>query len=58
VLTSGRSDDSGAARPAVLLAPSEAVPFSGGRLLLGTWQGIALVESDGAREGAVVVDIR
>jgi secondary thiamine-phosphate synthase enzyme len=29
-----------------LLSPSETVPFSEGRLLLGTWQRIAIVELD------------
>lgn len=52
-------DDNGAAHlKAAFLGPSEAVPVSGGRLLLGTWQGIALVECDGPREREVVVDIR
>jgi secondary thiamine-phosphate synthase enzyme len=52
-------DDNGAAHlKAAMLGPSEAVPIQGGRLLLGTWQGIALVECDGPREREVVVDIR
>jgi thiamine phosphate synthase YjbQ (UPF0047 family) len=34
------------------------VPVKDGRLLLGTWQGLALVECDGPREGEIVVDIR
>jgi secondary thiamine-phosphate synthase enzyme len=52
-------DDNGAAHlKAAILGPSEAVPIQGGRLLLGTWQGIALVECDGPRERDVVVDIR
>jgi len=51
-------DDNGAAHlKAAVLGPSEAIP-SGGRLLLGTWQGIALVECDGPRERHVVVDVR
>ncbi len=36
----------------------EAVPIRDGRLLLGTWQGIALVECDGSRDREVVVDVR
>jgi thiamine phosphate synthase YjbQ (UPF0047 family) len=33
------------------------VPFSGGRLALGTWQGIFLMEFDGPRERKVQVRI-
>jgi secondary thiamine-phosphate synthase enzyme len=52
-------DDNGAAHlKAMMLGPSETVPIRGGRLLLGTWQGIALVECDGPREREIVVDIR
>jgi len=52
-------DDNGAAHlKAMLLGPSETVPIRGGRLLLGTWQGIALAECDGPREREIVVDIR
>jgi thiamine phosphate synthase YjbQ (UPF0047 family) len=36
----------------------QAVPIRDGRLLLGTWQSIALVECDGPREREIVVDIR
>jgi secondary thiamine-phosphate synthase enzyme len=52
-------DDNGAAHlKAAILGPSEAVPVTDGRLLLGTWQGIALVECDGPRERELVVDVR
>jgi secondary thiamine-phosphate synthase enzyme len=52
-------DDNGAAHlKAAVLGPSEAVPIRADRLLLGTWQGIALVECDGPREREVVVDVR
>lgn len=52
-------DDNGAAHlKAAMLGPSEAVPVQGGRLRLGTWQGIALVECDGPREREIVVDVR
>ena len=52
-------DDNGAAHlKAMILGPSETVPIREGRLLLGTWQGIALVECDGPREREIVVDIR
>lgn len=52
-------DDNGAAHlKAAVLGPSETVPIQGGRLHLGTWQGIALVELDGPREREIVVDVR
>lgn len=52
-------DDNGAAHlKAAVLGPSEAIPVRDGRLLLGTWQGIALVECDGPREREVVIDVR
>jgi secondary thiamine-phosphate synthase enzyme len=52
-------DDNGAAHlKAAVLGPSEAVPLRDGQLLLGTWQGIALVECDGPREREIVVDVR
>jgi secondary thiamine-phosphate synthase enzyme len=40
-----------------LTGASVAVPFSGGKLLLGRWQGIYLCEFDGARERKVLVQI-
>jgi secondary thiamine-phosphate synthase enzyme len=52
-------DDNGAAHlKAMILGPSETIPIRGDRLLLGTWQGIALVECDGPREREIVIDIR
>lgn len=52
-------DDNGAAHlKATILGPSETIPVRGGRLALGTWQGIALVECDGPRERELVVDVR
>jgi secondary thiamine-phosphate synthase enzyme len=52
-------DDNGAAHlKAAVLGPSEAVPVREGRLALGTWQGIALVECDGPREREILVDVR
>ena len=51
-------DDNGAAHlKAAILGPSEAVPVREGKLLLGTWQGIALVECDGPREREIVLDV-
>lgn len=40
-----------------LVGPSVTVPFTGGRLLLGRWQGIYLCEFDGPREREVVVTL-
>jgi len=52
-------DDNGAAHlKAAFLGPSETIPVRDGRLLLGTWQGIALVECDGPRDREIVVDVR
>lgn len=52
-------DDNGAAHlKAAFLGPSESIPVRDGQLLLGTWQGIALVECDGPREREIVVDVR
>ena len=52
-------DDNGAAHlKAALLGPSESVPVRHGRLALGTWQGIALVECDGPRDREIIVDVR
>jgi secondary thiamine-phosphate synthase enzyme len=51
-------DDNGAAHLAsTLLGTSQVVPVRDGRLLLGTWQGIALVELDGPRTREIVVDV-
>jgi secondary thiamine-phosphate synthase enzyme len=38
-----------------LMSPQLVVPLEGGRLALGTWQGIFLCEFDGPRERRVVV---
>ncbi len=52
-------DDNGAAHlKATLLGPSQAIPVKDGKLLLGTWQGITLVELDGPRKREIIVDIR
>ena len=40
---------------AALLGPQVLVPLDGGRLALGTWQGIFLCEFDGPRERRVIV---
>jgi len=41
-----------------ILGPGETVPVRDGRLVLGTWQAIMLVELDGPRDRRVVVTIR
>jgi len=43
---------------ASLMGSSVTVPVSGGRLILGTWQGIYLCEFDGPRSRQVVVTVR
>ncbi|HWP66618.1 MAG TPA: secondary thiamine-phosphate synthase enzyme YjbQ [Candidatus Limnocylindria bacterium] len=43
---------------AAILGPSETIPIQQGRLLLGTWQAVMLVELDGPRERRIVVTIR
>jgi secondary thiamine-phosphate synthase enzyme len=43
---------------ASLIGPSETVPVSGGRLALGTWQQLVLIDCDDrARERTVVVQV-
>lgn len=51
-------DSNGAAHlKAAILGPSETIPIQNGRLALGTWQAIMLVELDGPRDRKVVVTI-
>jgi len=42
----------------VLTGASVRLPVSGGRLGLGTWQGVFFMEFDGPRRRKVVVDVR
>jgi secondary thiamine-phosphate synthase enzyme len=42
---------------ASILGPSLTVPIVGGRLSLGTWQSVLLIELDGPRERNVQVQI-
>lgn len=52
-------DSNGAAHlKAALLGPSETIPIQNGRLALGTWQAIMLVELDGPRDRKVIVTVR
>ena len=54
-----RIDDNAAAHlKATILGTAKSIPVRDGRLLLGTWQGIALVEFDAPRSREVVVDVR
>jgi secondary thiamine-phosphate synthase enzyme len=54
-----RIDSNAAAHiKATILGPSETVPVRGGRLRLGTWQSLMLVELDGPRERSVIVEVR
>ncbi len=54
-----RIDGNGAAHiQAAILGPSETIPVTAERLVLGTWQAIMLVELDGPRERRVVVTTR
>ncbi len=54
-----RVDDNAAAHiKSALIGPSESIPVSGGRLVLGTWQNVFLCEFDGPRaERRVVITI-
>jgi secondary thiamine-phosphate synthase enzyme len=40
-----------------IIGASVSVPFADGRLILGTWQRIVLVELDGPRERNIIVSI-
>jgi len=42
---------------AAMLGPGETIPVQNGRLLLGTWQAVMLVELDGPRERRVLVTV-
>jgi secondary thiamine-phosphate synthase enzyme len=54
-----RVDNNAAAHiKASILGPSETIPVSAGRLLLGTWQAVMLVELDGPRERRLIVTVR
>jgi secondary thiamine-phosphate synthase enzyme len=43
---------------AAILGPGETIPVRDGRLMLGTWQAVMLVELDGPRERRVLVTVR
>jgi secondary thiamine-phosphate synthase enzyme len=43
---------------ATILGPGETIPVHEGKLVLGRWQAVMLVELDGPRERRVVVTVR
>jgi secondary thiamine-phosphate synthase enzyme len=43
---------------AAILGPGETIPVHAGKLVLGTWQAVMLVELDGPRQRRVVVTVR
>jgi secondary thiamine-phosphate synthase enzyme len=43
---------------ATLLGPGETIPVRDGRLMLGRWQAVMLVELDGPRERRILVTLR
>jgi secondary thiamine-phosphate synthase enzyme len=54
-----RVDSNAAAHiKSAILGPGETIPVRDGRLVLGTWQAIMLVELDGPRDRRVVVTAR
>jgi len=54
-----RVDNNAAAHiKSAILGPGETIPVREGKLLLGTWQAIMLVELDGPRDRRVVVTVR
>ena len=53
-----RIDDNAHAHiKAAILGPSELIPVQDGELLLGTWQGIMLIEFDGPQKRRVSVQL-
>jgi secondary thiamine-phosphate synthase enzyme len=54
-----RIDNNAAAHiKATILGPSETLLVQDGRLRLGTWQSVMLVELDGPRDRTVIVEVR
>jgi secondary thiamine-phosphate synthase enzyme len=54
-----RVDNNAAAHiKSAILGPGETIPVREGKMVLGTWQAIMLVELDGPRDRRVVVTIR
>ena len=42
---------------AAIVGPSETIPVSEGRLVMGTWQSIMLADFDGPRERTILVSV-
>ncbi len=54
-----RVDNNAAAHiKSAILGPGETLPVRAGKLVLGTWQAIMLVELDGPRDRRVIVTVR
>ena len=54
-----RVDNNAAAHiKSAILGPGETIPLRDGKLVLGTWQALMLVELDGPRDRRVVVTVR
>lgn len=53
-----RDNNAAAHIKATILGPSETVPVKDGKLLLGRWQSLALVELDGPRERSIIIAIQ
>jgi secondary thiamine-phosphate synthase enzyme len=52
-------DSNGAAHlKAAMLGPSKTIPVRAGRMALGTWQAVMLVELDGPRDRNVIVSVK
>jgi len=52
-----REGNSHAHLRATLTGGSVTIPFSGGRMMLGTWQGIFFIDFDGPRERRIIVSL-
>ena len=51
-------DENGASHlKATILGPSETIPIQRGRLALGTWQAVMLVDFDGPRDRTAIVTL-
>ncbi len=42
---------------AIIIGPSETFPVKDGKLVLGTWQNVFLIELDGGRKRKVIIDL-
>ena len=59
ILQHDKIDNNGAAHiKASLIGPSETIPVRDGKLMLGRWQAVMLVEFDGPRDRQLLVTVR